>query len=115
MKNNNRITNFNQLLNINNCKDNINYYNIKDQILIFINNNDCDIHYDDKKDIEKVTNIIFSKLNIDLKLIKKYGLTTEFNNLVKSLRVKCKPSLWNRKKLLKSSSTCSLKNNFNAL
>ena len=85
MKNNNRIIKFNELLNINNCKDNINYFNIKDQILKFIDDNDGNIEYDEKKDIEKVTNIIFNKLNIDLKLIKKYDLTDEFNNLVKSL------------------------------
>ena len=85
MKNNNRINKFNELLMINNCKDNINFFNIKDQILQFINDNDSNIEYDEKKDIEKVTNIIFNKLNIELKLIKKYGLTDEFNNLVKIL------------------------------
>lgn len=80
MKNINRINKFNELLKINNCYDNDNYYNIKDQIITFIIEND-NIEKNKKIDIEKV----FNKLNVDLRLIKKYNLNDELNILIKSL------------------------------
>ncbi len=86
MKNQIRINKFNELLincNYNMIKDD--YYNIKDQILKFINDNDINQEYNNENDMEQITNTIFNKLNINFKLIEKYNLNDEFNNLIKLL------------------------------